>query len=446
VIKFDNAQEGDYTEAGGGKKMLRLVDKAQRGCPSHVLLLALTASVLCSCSLVRMRQSVKHHNASGVIAVKVSNLSSTATNYALALSRSREGTNEMIGFQVIGPDGLALFLLQLGHAYSVAAFSDLNGDGTYDGGEPAQMVRNIRPTPFAEASNRAPILSLTLTTSNALPRGQKIALPRINPKLGEALPVSIGKIANLDEPKFSVEVGEMSMWQPYKFIQEEGFGIYFLEPYSPTKIPVLFVYGIGGSPQDWRTIFQKMDRKKYQLWFYQYPSGFHLDKSANALANSLILLKQKYGFEQMDVVAHSMGGLVSRGGIQRAANLAKTNFVAHFISISTPWGGHEAAGRGVKYMNYPVPSWQDMVPGSRYIKEILSKPLPAGTRYDLIFSYKSSSGFGLPDENDGVVSVQSQLVPQVQMEAASVFGLHEEHKEILNSAVTLRHIEKLLAR
>jgi pimeloyl-ACP methyl ester carboxylesterase len=410
------------------------------------LLLALSACLLCSCSLVRLRQSVKQHNASGVIAVKVTNPSSTSTNYALALSRNRAGSNEMIGFQVVGADGLALFLLHLGHTYSVAAFTDLNGNGTYDGGEPAQIVRNIRPTPFVEASNRAPIVTLTLTPNNALPRGQKIVLPRENPKLGEALPVSIGKIANLDDPKFSVEVGEMSMWQPFKFIEEQGFGIFFLEPYSPIKIPVLFVYGIGGSPQDWKTILQKMDRKKYQLWFYQYPTGFHLDKSANALANSLILLQRRYGFKYMDVVAHSMGGLVSRGAIQRAANLAKTNFVSHFISISTPWGGHELAQRGVKYMNYPVPSWQDMVPGSAYQKEILSKPLPAGTRYDLIFSYKSSSGFGLPNENDGVVSLQSQLVPQVQLEAASIFGLHEEHKAILDSPLTLRHIEDLLSR
>jgi hypothetical protein len=126
--------------------------------------------------------------------------------------------------------------------------------------------------------------------------------------------------------------------------------------------------------------------------------------------------------------------------------LAKTNFVAHFISISTPWDGHELAERGVKHMNYPVPSWHDMVTGSSYLKEILSKPLPVGTRYDLIFGYKSSGGFGLPDENDGVVSLQSELVPQVQEEAASVFGLHEEHKEILNSAVTLRHIERSLSR
>src|SRR5260370_20973372 len=107
---------------------MRFVDKALRGCPSRALLLALGVCLVCSCSLVRLRQSVKQHNASGVIAVKVTNPASTATNYALALSKTHAGSNEMIGFQVVGPDGVALFLLQLGHTYSVAAFSDLNGN------------------------------------------------------------------------------------------------------------------------------------------------------------------------------------------------------------------------------------------------------------------------------------------------------------------------------
>jgi hypothetical protein len=97
-------------------------------------------------------------------------------------------------------------------------------------------------------------------------------------------------------------------------------------------------------------------------------------------------------------------------------------------------------------MNYPVPSWRDMAPGSAYLKEIVSKPLPVGKQYDLIFSYKSSSAMGLPDENDGVVSLKSELLPQVQEEAVSVLGLDEDHTSILNSGVTLRRIEKLLAR
>jgi len=140
-----------------------------------------------------------------------------------------------------------------------------------------------------------------------------------------------------------------------------------------------------------------------------------------------------------------MGGLVSRGAIQRTVSLAKTNFIPHFVTISTPWGGHQAAELAVKHLKFPVPSWVDMAPGSKYLMEIFAKPLPAGTRHDLIFSYKSSGGFGLPDENDGVVAVPSELKPEVQEKAASVLGVYEDHMGVLNSPITLQRVEKSLA-
>jgi pimeloyl-ACP methyl ester carboxylesterase len=262
-----------------------------------------------------------------------------------------------------------------------------------------------------------------------------------NPELGEALPVAFGEIANLDDPKFSSEVGEMGMWKPYEFIIQHGFGIYFLEPYDPGRLPVLFVYGISGSPQDWRTAMEKLDRQKYQAWFAYYPSGVRLDKAANGLATALLLLKQRHGFNRIAVVAHSMGGLISRGVIQRVAKQTGTNFIPEFFTVSTPWGGHEAAESAVKHLSYPVPSWRDMAPGSDYLKEILSQPLPLGTRHDLMFSFQHSGGFGLPADNDGVVGVASELYVPVQDQAASVFGLQLGHMEILNSPITLRRIE-----
>ena len=412
----------------------------------RALLLVLCANLVCSCSLLRLKQSVQKLNAHGVIALKVSNPSPTATNYALALSRDGVGTNEMAGFQIIGTDGMAFFLLRQQRAYAVGAFSDLNGNGAYDGNEPAQVLRNILPTPLADAGRRAEPLLLTLTINNDLPRGQSISLPRENPDLGGALPVALGKMADLDQPQFSTAIGELGMWQPYEFMQRFGVGVYFLEPYSPAKIPVVFVYGISGSPADWRTMLEKIDRKKYQPWFYQYPSGFRLDRSANALASALLLLQQRHGFKRIDIVAHSMGGLVARGAIQRAATLTGTNLVTHFVSISTPWAGHEAAEKGVKHLDFPVPSWRDMVPGSDYLKDILSRPLPPGTRHHLIFGYKRSGGIGLADENDGVVSLKSELPSQVQEDAASIFGVYEDHMGILNSPITLRRVEKSLAR
>ena len=258
--------------------------------------------------------------------------------------------------------------------------------------------------------------------------------------------MTLGEIADLNNPKFSSAAGELGMWKPFEFVQRYGFGIYFMEPYDPKRTPVLFVYGISGSPQDWRTILEKMDRRKHQLWFCLYPSGIRLDKAANGLSSAILLLKQRYGVKQIDVVAHSMGGLVSRGAIQRAVSLAGTNFIPHLVTISTPWGGHQAAELAVKHLDFPVPSWRDMAPGSDYLKEILNQPLPTGTRHDLLFSYKSSSSLSLPSENDGVVAVPSELLPQVQEQAASVLGVFQDHMGILASPITLQRVEQSLAR
>jgi hypothetical protein len=127
-------------------------------------------------------------------------------------------------------------------------------------------------------------------------------------------------------------------------------------------------------------------------------------------------------------------------------SLAGTNFIAHLVTISTPWGGHQAAELAVKHLEFPVPSWRDMSPGSEYLMEIFSQPLPPGTRHDMLFSYKSSSSLGLPNENDGVVAVASELNPEVQEQAASVLGVFEDHMGILNSPITLQRVEKSLGQ
>ena len=62
-----------------------------------------------------------------------------------------------------------------------------------------------------------------------------------------------------------------------KGISEER-GLFLLAPYDPDKIPILFVHGANGTPEGWKMIVEQIDRKKYQPWFYYYPSGFRLNK------------------------------------------------------------------------------------------------------------------------------------------------------------------------
>ncbi len=100
-------------------------------------------------------------------------------------------------------------------------------------------------------------------------------------------------------------------------------GIYMVEPFDPNKIPVLMVHGLWSSPMTWMEMFNDLlaypdIRRNYQFWFYLYPTGEPFWYSANQLRGDLVQLRATLDpeqrnpiFEQMVVVGHSMGGLVS---------------------------------------------------------------------------------------------------------------------------------------
>jgi pimeloyl-ACP methyl ester carboxylesterase len=101
-------------------------------------------------------------------------------------------------------------------------------------------------------------------------------------------------------------------------------GLYMLEPYDPTRIPVLMVHGLWSSPMAWMDMFNDLRsfpeiRARYQFWFYLYPSGQPFWISAAQLRNDLTAMRDSFdpshrdqALEQMVLVGHSMGGLVSR--------------------------------------------------------------------------------------------------------------------------------------
>ncbi|MCC9602308.1 alpha/beta fold hydrolase [Stieleria sp. JC731] len=101
-------------------------------------------------------------------------------------------------------------------------------------------------------------------------------------------------------------------------------GVYMLEPYDPNRIPVLMVHGLWSSPRTWMDMFNDLRsfaeiRERYQFWFYLYPSGQPFWISATQLRSDLQDLRQTFDpmkrdapIDQMVLVGHSMGGLVSR--------------------------------------------------------------------------------------------------------------------------------------
>lgn len=105
---------------------------------------------------------------------------------------------------------------------------------------------------------------------------------------------------------------------------QKNRGLYMLEPYDPNRIPVLMVHGLWSSPLTWMDMFNDLRsfpeiRERYQFWFYLYPSGQPFWISATQLRTELAQMRQTFDptrghqpLDQMVLVGHSMGGLLSR--------------------------------------------------------------------------------------------------------------------------------------
>ncbi len=101
-------------------------------------------------------------------------------------------------------------------------------------------------------------------------------------------------------------------------------GLYMVQPYEPGKIPVLLVHGLWSSPITWMAMFNDLRsipeiRDRYQFWFYLYPTAQPFWISAAMLRRDLADLRQMLdpehrepALDQMVLIGHSMGGLLSR--------------------------------------------------------------------------------------------------------------------------------------
>jgi pimeloyl-ACP methyl ester carboxylesterase len=91
-----------------------------------------------------------------------------------------------------------------------------------------------------------------------------------------------------------------------------------LQPYDPNKTVVLVIHGLMDSQATWTPMINKLRgdpeiRKHYQFWFYSYPSGYPYPYSAAILRHQLDEVEKRYPQQKpMVVVAHSMGGCISR--------------------------------------------------------------------------------------------------------------------------------------
>jgi pimeloyl-ACP methyl ester carboxylesterase len=350
--------------------------------------------------------------------------------------------SEVKNMGVVGGNNY-IFVVRQNRVYLLFAYEDRNNNKTYEPGEPADMREIKTDLTALKGTAKGFRKNLKLSTTNRLPH-DSISINTALIKSRSITPVlRYGEVIDIEDAKFSQAYGEKGLWQPMDFINEVGIGVYFLETYRPDKIPVLFVTGAGGYPQSWQKLLDRLDLSKYQPWFYYYASGDRLDRSANILNEIITALHKKYNYPSLYVTAHSMGGLVAREFIIKNIYENNNDYIKLFISISTPWSGHEAAAKGVRRLPVFIPSWIDMQTNSRYIKNLYRKKIADRVDYYLFASYKGSKNL-LSEYNDGVVSVTSQLRLEAQDEANKVIGLNEDHVGILSSNEMIKRYNNIL--
>ena len=110
-------------------------------------------------------------------------------------------------------------------------------------------------------------------------------------------------------------------------------GLYLLEPYDPNKIPVVMSHGLASSPVTWVEMYNALRSSKglrsgYQFMFFFYPTGQPFWASAATLRHELREFREVVDpehtpgpLDDVVLIGHSMGGLVSRMQVQASGSL-----------------------------------------------------------------------------------------------------------------------------
>lgn len=408
----------------------------------RVCVIAGLFAVVClssSCAFIQLSEDLKKRSMTGDIHGRVINREG-ATSPLIIVVFDKSG--RVVGYQRLASGtSYYAFNLTAGRIYDIVAFEDLNGDLKYEKSEPFAHWKNSEKARLVAADEI--IANLNFIQTAELPLSRIIDINKLDPSLGSKFIVATGKIVDLDNELFSPECARKGLWTPLAFLNEYGLGVYFLEKYDPRKIPVLFVNGIGGSPREWKSFTSRIDRNRYQPWFYFYPSGARIQNAGKALNTIVEQLLAQYNFDSMCVIAHSMGGLVAKEFIKRSLYENGSEFIKVFITISTPWRGDKDAewSKGAPAV---IPCWRDLRPSSDFIKNSSSSDIGSKIPYYLLFSYRGDrKPFRL--NNDNVVYLSSELSLDMQKRAKKVYGFNSNHSTILSSVDVIDICADILA-
>ncbi len=348
------------------------------------------------------------------------------------LSRN-DNTFSIENQKLLDSNGQFKFYLKPG-TYYVAVYQDSNHNLTYDDNE----------TGVAYVDSVGMLQAITLTDKA---KYKTKPTPFAKPvKKGYAVQYSdnyninnIGKLANLEHAMFDAHNVDMGFWRPLDFLAQVESGLFMLSPYNAKKEPLILVHGMMGNPREFSALVAALEDSNYQVWVLYYPSGVGLHLVKDYLLESIEVMQKRYGFDAVSVLAHSMGGLITRGYALSHQGHAGNYKINHFITVNSPLLGMQSARKGVESSPLVINSWRDVATNSDYVNQLHTQTLQPEINYALVFSYQDGAS------DDGVVALSSQIPLNIQREANKMMGFNASHAGVLKEPKFIHFIMSTLS-
>jgi pimeloyl-ACP methyl ester carboxylesterase len=134
------------------------------------------------------------------------------------------------------------------------------------------------------------------------------------------------------------------------------------------NVPVLLVHGLFLNSGCWLLTERRLRQRGFgEIHLINLPPWEDIERLTERLAERIEELHHNLGIERLDLVGHSLGGLVIRNYLQRPGSLP---LVRRCVFLGTPHSGSRLAIFALS------PVARDLMPGSDFLLRLNAEPLP----------------------------------------------------------------------
>lgn len=198
--------------------------------------------------------------------------------------------------------------------------------------------------------------------------------------------------------------------------------------------PILLLYGFGSTRRALRIIELRLRRRLNRCVFSINLGGYKdtlntssIEYLAKLVDEKVEALHRRYGVEEIDIVAHSKGGLIARYYVKRLNGARR---VRHLVTLATPHRGTWIAFFSIPLLGWFARSVYQMTPLSPFIRRLQKGPWPANVA---LTSISSTADWVAPPGRCSLELLPGEPTHNVQVD-------HVTHSAMLYSKEVFEHI------